>query len=120
MLHQGLICLVLVHGIFAYHDVHPFLYFVHEVLGALAFAKLDPELRERHLLVGPVDIVVHELSRGPTVRDRPDPGGDEFFDDIAAVKYGAGQMKCILTASDSQSPLVELPNIYRGKRRDRA
>jgi hypothetical protein len=85
MLHQGLICLILVHGIFAYHDVHPFLHFVHKVFGALAFTKLDPELRERHLLVRPVDIVVHELSRGPTVRDRPDPGGDEFFDDVSAA-----------------------------------
>jgi hypothetical protein len=119
MLHQGLVRLILVHGIFAYHDVHPFLHFFHEGLSTLVFTKLNPALRERHLLICPVDVKVHELGRGPTTRDRPDPGGDEFFDNVTAAKYGAGQVKGILTASNSQRPLIELGNIHRGKRRDR-
>jgi hypothetical protein len=102
MLHQGLVRLILVHGIFAYHDVHHFLHFFHEGLSTLVFAKLNPELRERHLLICPVDVKVHELSRGPTTRDTPDSGGDEFFDNVTVAKYGVGQVKGILTASNSQ------------------
>jgi hypothetical protein len=101
MLHQGLVCLILVHGIFAYHDVHPFLYFIHEVCSALAFAKFNPELRERHLLVRPIDIVIHKFGREPTVRDRPDSRGDEFFDNVTASKYRAVQVKCTFATSDS-------------------
>jgi hypothetical protein len=101
MLHQGLVRFVFVHGILAYHDVDPLFHFIHEVLGALALAKFDPELRERHFLVCPVDVVVYEFGRGPTVRDRPDSRGDKFFNNVTAANDRAGQMKCTLAIPDS-------------------
>jgi hypothetical protein len=120
VLHQGLICFVFVHGIFAYHDVDPSLDFVHKVLGALALAEFNPELREGNLPICPVDIVVHEFGRGPTVRDRPDARSDKFFDNITTAEYCAGQMKSTLAIPDSQGPLVVLPYVHRGEGRDRA
>jgi hypothetical protein len=118
--HESLVCLVLVHGVFADHDVHPFLYLNHEGVSTLIFVKFNPELRERHLLSGPVDLQVYDLSGRPTTRNRPNPGGHELFNDIATAKYGTGKMKCTFAVPNPQGPLIEFSRVHRCQGRNRA
>jgi hypothetical protein len=71
-------------------------------------------------LRSPVHIKVHDLSGRPTTRNRPNPGGHELFDDIAATKYGTGKMKCTFAVPNPQGPLIEFGRVHRSKGRNRA
>jgi hypothetical protein len=93
--HKSLVRLVLVHGIFAYHDIHYLFYLDHEGISAMIFTKLNPELRERHFSSCLVDVEIHDLSGSPTAGNRPNPGSSELFNDVAAPKYSTGEMKAL-------------------------
>jgi hypothetical protein len=94
--HKSLVRLVFIHGVFAYHDVHSFFYLNHEGVSALVLTKLNPEFRERHLSSCPVDVEIDDFNGSPTAGNRPDPGSNELFNDVAATKYNTGKMKFTL------------------------
>jgi hypothetical protein len=112
VLHQSFIRFVLIHGIFANHEVHSPFDFKHEIVGTLAVPQLNAELRERNLLRCPVNIEVRDLSQGPTIRNRLDSSSNEFFDDVAASKDSAGEVKCIFAAPDSNCPMIIVCSVY--------
>jgi hypothetical protein len=115
VLHKSLVCLVFVHGVFADHDVHPFLYLKHEGISTLIFMKFNLELRERHLLSGPVDVEVYDLSGRPITRNRPDPGSHELFNDIATTKYDTGKVKWTFAVPNPQGSLLN-PAVFTAVR----
>jgi hypothetical protein len=106
MLHQILICFVLIHGVFTNHEIHSPFDFKHKIVGTLAVPQLNPELRERNFLGCPVNIEVHDLSRGPTIRNWPNSGSDEFFNNVATSKDSTRKVKCIFTAPDTDCPMT--------------
>jgi hypothetical protein len=117
--HKSLAHLVFVHGVFSYHDVHSLFYLDHEGVGALILTKLNPELRERHLSSCPVDVEIYDLNGSLTAGNRPDPGSNELFNDVAATKYSTSEMKCTLAFSDPHCPVIEFGSVHRGQGRDR-
>jgi hypothetical protein len=116
--HKSLVRLVFIHGVFAYHDVHPLFYFNHEGVSALSLTKFNAKLRERHLLSCPVDVEVYDLSGRPTTGNRPDPGSNELFNNVADTKYSTGKMKCTLAVSISHYPLIEFGSVHRSQGRN--
>jgi hypothetical protein len=118
--HKGLVRLVFVHGVFAYHDVHSFFYLNHEGVSDLVLTKLYPEFRERHLSSCPVDVEIDDFNGSPTAGNRLDPSSNELFNDVTATKYSTGKMKCTLAVSNSHCPVVEFGSVHRGQGRDRA
>jgi hypothetical protein len=112
--HKSLVRLVLDHGVFAYHDVHSLFYLDHEGVGALIFTKLNPELRERHFSSCLVNIEIYDLNGSPTAGNRPDPGSNELFNDVAAPKYSTGEMKCTLAVSNPHCPVIEFGSVHHG------
>jgi hypothetical protein len=47
------------------------------------------------------------------MRDRPNPGSNELFDNVATSKDGAGEMKSIFATSDPHGPMVELSSVHK-------
>jgi hypothetical protein len=64
-------------------------------------------------LSGLVDVEVYNLNGRPTTRNRPNPGSDELLNNIAATKYGTGEMKYTFAVSNPQCPLVEFGSAHR-------
>jgi hypothetical protein len=92
---------------------HPLFYLDHEGVSALILTKFNAELRERHLLSCPIDVEIYNLNGSPTVGNRPDPGSNELFNDVAATKYSAGEMKCTLAISNLHCPVIEFGSVHR-------
>jgi hypothetical protein len=55
---------------------------------------------------------MRDLDRGLAMRDRPNPGSSELFDNAAASKDGAGEMKSIFATYDPHGPMVELSSVH--------
>jgi hypothetical protein len=55
---------------------------------------------------------MHNLDRGPAMRDRPNPGSNKLFDNVAASKEGGSEMKSIFATSDPHGPMVELSSVH--------
>jgi hypothetical protein len=106
MLHQVLICFVLIHGIFTNHEIHSAFNLKHKVVCTLAVSQLKAELREGNLFCCPVDIKVHDFSRGPTIRNRPNLGSGEFFNNVTTTKDTARKMERIFAAPDTSRPMI--------------
>jgi hypothetical protein len=107
VLHQSFICFVLIHGIFTNHEVHSPFDFKHKIVGTLVVPQLNAELRERNFLRCPVNIKVHDLSRGPTIRNRLNKGSNEFFNNVATSKDSTRKVKCIFATPDPSCPMIE-------------
>jgi hypothetical protein len=60
MLHQVLVGFILIHRVFANHEIYSSFNFEHKVVGTLAFPQLKAELRKGNFLSCPVDIEVHD------------------------------------------------------------
>jgi hypothetical protein len=106
VLHQTLICFVLIHAVFTNHEVHSPFDFKHKIVGTLAAPQLNAELRERNFLRCPVNIEVHDLSRGPTLRNWPNLGSNEFFNNVTTSKDSTHKVKCILATPDPSRPMI--------------
>jgi hypothetical protein len=106
MFHQILILFVLIHGVSTNHEIHAPFDFKHKIVNTLAIPQLKAELRERNFLRCPVNIEVHDLSRGSTVRNWPNSGSNEFFNNVATSKDSTCKVKCILTAPDPDCPMT--------------
>jgi hypothetical protein len=62
---------------------------------------------------------VHDLAWGPAIRDRPNPGCNELFDNVAASKDSAGEVKRIFAASDPHCPMVKFSSVHSSQGFDR-
>jgi hypothetical protein len=82
--------------------------------------NLNPKLRERHFSSCPVDVEIYDLNGSPTAGNRPDPGSNELFNDVAAPKYSTGEMKSTPTVSNPHYPVIEFGSVHRSQGRDRA
>jgi hypothetical protein len=112
VLHQSFVRFIFIHSVFAYHEGHSFLDVKHKIVNALTIPQLNAKFRERNFLRGPINIVMHDLDRGPAMRDRPNPGSNELFDNVAASKDNASEMKSIFATSDPHGPMVELRSVH--------
>jgi hypothetical protein len=119
VLHQALIRLVLIHGIFTDHKIHSLFDVEHEIIGALVVPQFNTELRKRNFLCCPVNIEVRDLIWGSAIRDRPDSGSNKFFNNVAASKDSAGEVKCIFAAPDSNCPMIIVHSVYSSQGFDR-
>jgi hypothetical protein len=106
MLHQVIICFVLIHGIFTNHEIHSSLNLKHKVVGTLAVSQLTAKLQEGNFLRCPVDVEDNNFSRSPTVRNRPNFGSGKLLNNVATTKDGARKVECIFTAPDPSCPMV--------------
>jgi hypothetical protein len=106
VLNQALICFVFVHGVFANHEVHSSFNFEHKVISTLAVSQLKAEFREGNFLRCLVDIEVYDLSRGPTIRNRPNPCSSEFFNNVTATKDGTRKVECIFATPDPSCLMI--------------
>jgi hypothetical protein len=106
VLHKVLICFVLIHGLFANHEIHPSFDFKHKVVGTLAISQLKVEFREGNFLCCPVDIEIHDFGWGPTIRNQPNSGSSEFFNNIATTKDGAREVERIFTVPDPSCSMI--------------
>jgi hypothetical protein len=95
VLHQVLICFILIHGVVANHEIHSSFDFEHEIVGTLAVSQLKAEFRERNFLCCPVDIEVHDFGRGPTIRNRLNSSSGELLDNVATTEDGAREVEHI-------------------------
>jgi hypothetical protein len=86
--------------------IHSPFNFKHKIVGTMAVPQLNAELWERNFLCCLVNIEVHDLSRGPTIRTWPNSGSNEFFNDVTTSKDSTRKVKCILTAPDPDCPMI--------------
>jgi hypothetical protein len=107
VLHQSFICFVLIHGIFTNHEVHSPFDLKHEIFGTLAVPQLNAELRESNFLRCQVNVKIHDLSRGPTIRNRPNTDNIEFFNNVATSKDSTRKVKYIFTTPNPSRPMIE-------------
>jgi hypothetical protein len=56
----------------------------------------------------PVNVEVRDLSRGPTIRNWPDTGSNELFDDVATSSDSTSKVKGILAAPDPNFPMIKI------------
>jgi hypothetical protein len=110
--HQTLLRFVFIHGVFTNHKIHSPFDFKHKIIGTLVVPQFNAELRERNFLCCPVNVEVHDLIRGPTIRNWPDSGSNKFFNDVAASKYSTGKVKCIFAAPGSNCPMIIVCSAY--------
>jgi hypothetical protein len=68
----------------------------------------------------PIDLKVHDLSGRPTAGNRPDTGSHELFNNVAATRYSAGEMKCTFAVPNPQGLLIEFGCVHRCQERNRA
>jgi hypothetical protein len=67
---------------------------------------LKSEFREGNFLCRLADIEVHDFSRGPTIRNRPNSDSSEFFDNIATTKDGACEVEHIFAVPDPSCSMI--------------
>jgi hypothetical protein len=115
MLHQVLVCFILIHCVFANHEIYSSFSFKHKDVGTLTFPQLNAELRKGNFLSCLVNIIeVHDFSWGPTIKNRPNSGSNEFFNDITTTKDSALKVEGIFTAPDPGFPRIELCSAHSG------
>jgi hypothetical protein len=56
----------------------------------------------------------------PAIRDRPNIGSNELFDNVTASKYSAGEVKSAFAISDPHCSMVEFSSIHSKQGFDRA
>jgi hypothetical protein len=88
-------------------------------MGALAVPQFNAELRKRNFLCCPVNIEVHDLVWGPAIRDQPNSGSNDFFNNVAASKDSAGEVKCIFAAPDPNCPMIIFRSVHSSQGFDR-